>query len=105
MAEVDDLLVICTEAVPLPLILQQQGDTRICRLSLLTNSALVYRVQMRGEGGDCRASANEYSCAHQVTWSPNKLWRSTSIFNLCTAASEALALLNYGVVSAAQMLQ
>jgi hypothetical protein len=22
-------------------------------------------------------------CAHHVTWSPNKLWRSTSIFNLC----------------------
>jgi hypothetical protein len=21
-------------------------------------------------------SANEYSCAHHVTWSPNKLWRS-----------------------------
>ncbi len=27
-------------------------------------------------------SANEYSCAHHVTWSPNKLWRSTSIFHL-----------------------
>ncbi len=26
--------------------------------------------------------ANEYSCAHHVTWSPNKLWRSNSIFNL-----------------------
>ncbi len=23
------------------------------------------------------------SCVHHVTWSPNKLWRSTSIFNLC----------------------
>jgi hypothetical protein len=53
-----------------------------CRLSLLTNSALVIRVQMRGEGGSCGVSANEYSCAHHVTWSPNKLWRSTSIFNL-----------------------
>ncbi len=39
---------------------------------------------MRG-GGDCGVSANEHSCAHHVTWSPNKLWRSTSIFNLwCT---------------------
>ncbi len=28
------------------------------------------------------ASANEYGCAHHVTWSPNKLWRSNSIFNL-----------------------
>jgi hypothetical protein len=44
------------------------------------------RVQMRGdggEGGSCGVSANEYSCAHHVTWSPYKLWRSTSIFNLC----------------------
>ncbi len=32
------------------------------------------RVQMQG--------GNEYSCEHCVTWSPNKLWRSTSIFNL-----------------------
>jgi hypothetical protein len=38
---------------------------------------------MRGEGGSCGVSANEYSCVHHVTWSPNKLLRSTSIFNLC----------------------
>jgi hypothetical protein len=42
-------------------------------LYLLTNSALLIRVQMRGEGGSCGVSANEYSCAHHVTWSPNKL--------------------------------
>jgi hypothetical protein len=29
----------------------EQGVTKRCRLSLLTNSALVKRVQMRGEGG------------------------------------------------------
>jgi hypothetical protein len=52
-------------------------------ISLLTNSALVIRVQMRGEGGSCGVSANEDSCAHHVTWSPNKLCRSTSIFSLC----------------------
>jgi hypothetical protein len=28
-----------------------QGVTRRCRLPLLTNSALIYRVQMRGEWG------------------------------------------------------
>ncbi len=28
-------------------------------------------------GGDCGVSANEYSYAHHVTWSPNKLWIST----------------------------
>ncbi len=37
--------------------------------------------------GGC-VSANEYSCAHHVTWSPNKLWRSTSIFNLWNAPSK-----------------
>ncbi len=37
---------------------------------------------MWGEGGSCGVSANEYSFAHHVTWSTNKLWRSTSIFNL-----------------------
>jgi hypothetical protein len=65
-----------------------QGVTKRCRLSLLTNSALVIRFQMRGEGGSCRVSANEYSIAHHVTWSPNKLWRSTSIFNLCLQPSK-----------------
>jgi hypothetical protein len=44
-------------------------------------SALVLESQCGG-GGGCGVSANEYSCAHHVTWSPNKLWRSTSIFNL-----------------------
>ncbi len=33
-----------------------------------------------GGGGGCGVSANEYRCAHHVTWSPNKL--STSIINL-----------------------
>jgi hypothetical protein len=38
-----------------------------------------------GGGGGCGVSANENSCAHHVTWSPNKLWRSNSICNLwCT---------------------
>jgi hypothetical protein len=59
-----------------------QGVTKRCRLCLLTNSALVIWVQIRGEGGSCGVSANEYSCAHHVTWSPNKLGRSTYIFNL-----------------------
>jgi hypothetical protein len=48
---------------------------------LLTNSALLYESQCGGMGGGGRV-ANEYSCAHHVTLSPNKLWRSTSIFNL-----------------------
>jgi hypothetical protein len=65
------------------LVLPGQGVTKTCRLSLLTNSALVYKSQYGGMGGGgCRVSVNEYSCAHHVTWNPNKLWRSTS-FNLC----------------------
>ncbi len=39
-------------------------------------------MQGVGGGGGVWVSANEYSCAHHVTWSPNKLWSSTSIFNL-----------------------
>ncbi len=35
-----------------------------------------------GEGRVCEVSANEKCCAHHVTWSPNKLWRSNSMFNL-----------------------
>ena len=27
---------------------------------------------MRGDGGSCGVSANKNSCAHHVTWSPNK---------------------------------
>ncbi len=38
---------------------------------------------MREEGVGCWVSANENSCAHHVTWSPNKLWIYNSIFNLC----------------------
>jgi hypothetical protein len=53
--------------------------------ALLTNIALVYESKCGGigvgGGGGCGVSANEYGCAHHVTWSPNKLWRSTSIFN------------------------
>ncbi len=44
------------------------------------------RVQISGGGGSCGVSATEYSCAHHVTWSTNKLWRSTSLFNLCSQA-------------------
>ncbi len=34
------------------------------------------------EGGDCGVSAYEWSSAHHVICSPNKLWRPSSIFNL-----------------------
>ncbi len=39
---------------------QEQGVTKRCRLSLLTNSALVYETQCAGDGGEggCGVSAN-----------------------------------------------
>jgi hypothetical protein len=44
----------------------EQGVTKRCRLSWLTNSVLVYDPKCGGGGGGegCRVSANEYSCAH-----------------------------------------
>ena len=41
----------------------EQGVTKRCRLSWLTNSALVSTIAGGGAGG-WRISANEYSCAH-----------------------------------------
>ncbi len=75
---------------PFIIITIAQGVTKRCRLSLLTNSTLVYESQCRGIQGGCGVSASEYSCAHHVTWSPNKLLRSTSIFNLCFCSSKWL---------------
>jgi hypothetical protein len=47
---------------------EDQGVTTRCRLSWLTNSALVYESQCGGMGGGgCGVPANEYSCAHHVT--------------------------------------
>ncbi len=43
---------------------------------------LSYMSPNAGGGGRCGASTNEYSCAHHVTWSPNKLLKFNSIFNL-----------------------
>ncbi len=42
-----------------------QGVTTRCRLSWLTNSALVFEPKCGGGGGgSCWVSTNEYSCAH-----------------------------------------
>ncbi len=57
----------------------------LCHLSWLTNSALVYEHEMRGgEGGGWVVTCGVLSQWVQLcTWSPNKLWRSNSILNLC----------------------
>ncbi len=41
-----------------------QGVKKRCRLSWLTNSALVYEPNCEGRGWGCGVSANEYNCAH-----------------------------------------
>jgi hypothetical protein len=70
-----------------------QGFTRRCRLSWLTNRTLVYESKCGGMGGGgCGVSVNEYSCSHHVTGSPNKLWRSNSIFNLYALSLTSLSL-------------
>jgi hypothetical protein len=61
-----------------------QGVTRRYGLSCLTNCAPRFMSPNAGQGGGCRVSAKRNCCAHHVTWSPNKLWRSNSIFNLCS---------------------
>ncbi len=51
--------------------------TKRCRLSWLTNSALIYEPKC----GGC-AGSRLMSTAVQCTWSPNKFWKNNSIFNL-----------------------
>ncbi len=41
-----------------------QGVKKRCRLSFLTNSALVYEPKCRGRREGCGVSANEHSCVH-----------------------------------------
>jgi hypothetical protein len=67
--------------IPGDILAEGLGVTKRCRLSLLTKTTPNNPVQRRG-GGGCGVSANEHSCAHHATCSQNKLWRSTSIFNL-----------------------
>ncbi len=55
------------------------GYKEMSSSTLLTNRALVYKSKWGGMRGVCGVSANEYSCAHHVTWSP----KTTSMFNLC----------------------
>ncbi len=58
---------------------RSQGVTKICRLSWLTNTALVY--ERKWGGGGLHGSQS------MSTWSPYKLWRSNSIFNLFSERS------------------
>ncbi len=57
---------------------KDQGVTKRCRLSWLTNSVLVYEPKSGGVGGLQGLCQWVQLC----TWSPNKLWRCNFIFNL-----------------------
>ncbi len=54
-----------------------QGVTKRCRPSWLTNSALLYEPKCGGWG---LLGLSQW--VQLCTWSPNKLWRSNSMFNL-----------------------
>ncbi len=56
--------------------LRTQGVTKRCRLSWLTNSALVYEPKCGGRGG----VAGSQPMSTDVHRSPNKRWRSNYIF-------------------------
>jgi hypothetical protein len=58
------------------------GVTKRCRLSWLTNSALVYEPKCGG--GGVTGSQSVSTAVHR---SPNKLWRSNSIFYLWLSCS------------------
>ncbi len=44
--------------------MRDTGVAKRCRLSWLTNSALIHVSPTAGGGGSCGVSANENSCAH-----------------------------------------
>ncbi len=73
-----------TKGARLPLALcaevyENQGVTKSCSLSWLTNSALVYEPKCGGRGG---VAGSRPMSVQLCTWSPNILWRSNSIFNI-----------------------
>ncbi len=70
-----------------------QGVTKRCRLSWLTSSVLVYEPKC----GGMRGVAGSQPTSTAVYRSPNKLWRSNSIFNLCCRVS----VVRYGLMSVA----
>ncbi len=59
--------------------IRHQGVKKRRRLSWLTKSAFVYEPKCWGGGGGVRGLSQ---WVQLYTWSPNKLWRSNSIFDL-----------------------
>ncbi len=76
-----------------------QGVTKRCRLSWLTNSALVYEPKCGGRG-DLLGLLSQW-----VDRSPNKLGRSNSIFNLCMKRKTRSLLLEQRQAKGPQILK
>ncbi len=69
------------------IVLYSQRVTKICRLSWLTNRALVYmNPNAEGGGGGCGASANECSCTHGAQINFGDL---TPYLNMCMYRTSA----------------
>jgi hypothetical protein len=82
---------IWCDLTPISLMRQKQGATNRCRLSWLTNSALVYEPKCGKGGGCCGVLTNKYEICTNCTWCPNKLWRSNSnIFKLWAESLDVL---------------
>jgi hypothetical protein len=62
---------------------ETQGVIKRCRLSWLTNSALVYESKCGGME-EVAGSQPVITAVHHVTWSPNKLWRANSLLKYFT---------------------
>jgi hypothetical protein len=65
-----------------PNIVQPRTGGYNCRPSWLTNSALVYEPKFGGGGGVAEYQPMSTAVVYTLHSSPNKLWRSNSIFNL-----------------------
>jgi hypothetical protein len=76
--------VLYSPTKPIKTLPQTQGVTKRCRLSWLTNSALVYEPNAGGWGRVCGISANEHSCAHGAQINFGNI---TPLFNLCSLLS------------------
>jgi hypothetical protein len=69
--------------IPKPVVLKhvKQRVTKRCRLNWPITPSYTYEPKRGGRGGvGCVAGSQPMSTA--IHWSPNKLWRSNSIFNL-----------------------
>ncbi len=73
-----DVVSKCVSGASILCLHVKQGAAKRCRLSWLTNSTLVYEPNCGGREGVAGSQPMSTAAVHR---SPNKLWRSNSIFN------------------------